>query len=209
MIQLSDLEKDYLDQKSKLQASKQDEAQKQEEIDALNEHKDCIQLELSHLNGALSRAKTDMAFGRLSTEDYIALKRSIADKQVEFEAIDEVLIIQANALQRLIDNSNALNRNMNISLIKAAGAVKQRAIAAIRDEVKQHIETLAYATVAHHFVSIPSNGPDATEQINAVYQIIAKELCQEAFSEGQDALRFLTNPLIAKEKVAHMIEAAA
>jgi len=209
MTQLSDLENDYLDRKSQLQASKQNEAKKREEIAELKERKDSIQLELSQLNGKLSRAQTNMAFGQLSTDGYITLKKSIADKQIESEAMDEVLKIQANALQQLIENSNALDREMNSSLKKAAGAVKQRAIAAIRDEVGQHIETLAYATVAHHFGRVPSNGPDATEQINAVYQIIAKELCDEAFSNDKEALRFLINPFIAKEKVAQMIEAVA
>ncbi len=209
MTELSIAEQDFLANKTKLQIAKQDEANKRNDIANINRHQRDIKSELDKLNQRLTQADHAMANGDMTSDDYIALKRTIADKEYEIEVDGEVLAAQTAALQLLADHSRMLAERLSRQLDAVAGEVKQRALAASVAAGYQHLKTFALAVAAHHLSRHPFALQEKIAQAELAYRIIGEELCKAMFADESEAWLFMVEPSRAKSAIEEIISQSA
>lgn len=209
MTELSTAEQNYLALKSDLQAAREDEANKRREIVALEQRRHNLTSELAALNQRLDKSTRAMSDGDMTTDDYLALKRSIADKALETEAVGEALEAQKDALQLLIDNSRNLGERLNRLLPAVAGEIKQRALVAGVAADPDQLKLFVIAAVAEHLRNHPWSIQDKTHQANLGYQILGEELCKAVFAETSESYLFLTEPSRAISAIEEIIGQAA
>lgn len=209
MTELSIAEQDFLTRKTELQTARQDEANKRNDIAKLNRRQQDIKLELDGLNKRLAQAGQAMANGDMTSDDYIELKRTIADKELESKAVGEALTMQTGALQMLVDHSLMLAERLSRQLDTVAGEVKQRALAATVAAGDQHLKTFALAVAAHHLSRHPFTLQEKTAQAELAYRIIGEELCKSVFADESEAWLFMVEPSRAKSAIEETISQSA
>ncbi|CAD6880145.1 hypothetical protein [Methylomonas albis] len=209
MNPISNAEQDYLAKKTELEAAQQNEAEKRGDIVKLEQRQNDIESELSDLNQKLKQAGQAMANGDMSSDDYIALKRLIADKNLEREAIGEAIVLQNGALQMLVDHSRNIGHQRWRQLAIAAGEIKQRALASCVEDREQHLKVFVLGVAAHYLNHHPFTGQEKTEQAQLAYQIIGEELCKAVFADEFEAFRIFAEPSLAKSRIEEIISQAA
>lgn len=205
MTELSTAEQHYLALKSDLQTAREAEAHKRREVATLNQRHQALKAELADLNQRLAQAGSAMADGDMSSDDYIALKRAIADKALEAEAIGEALTAQTNALQMLADSARFASERLVRQVSVAAVEVKQRALSAGVAAGAEPLKAFVLAIAAEHLHQHPFTGQDKTDQAQLGYRIIGEELCKAVFADETEAWLFLVEPSRAKGAIAAMI----
>lgn len=209
MNPLSTAEQDYLTNKADLQAAQADEANKRREVEMLRQSQHDLQMELAALNQRLAKASNALANGDMTSADYIALKRSIADKELECEAASAVFEAQNNALQMLVDHARILAGRLGRHLTAAAAGVKQRELAASVAAGEAHLKLFALAVAAHHLESHPYTGQEKFEQAQLAYRIIGEELCKAVFADDTAAWLFMVELSRARIAIEEIISQAA
>lgn len=209
MTELSTAEQHYLALKSDLQTAREDEINKRREIATLTQRKQALDAELAGLNQRLAEAGFAMANGDMTSDDYIALKRSIAEQSLDREAIGEVIDMQSDALQRLVDHSRYVADQLGRQLTATAGEIKQRMLGACVEAGAQHLQAFALAVAAHHFNQHPFSSQDKTDQAQLAYRIIGEELCKAVFADEAEAWLVMVEPSRAKSAIEAMIGQAA
>lgn len=209
MTELSTAEQNYLALKSDLQAASEAEANKRKEIVALEQRQHNLTGELDALNRRLDQSRRAMVNGDMTSDDYIALKRSIADKALEAEAVGEVIEAQKDALQQLIDNSRNLGERLYRLLPAAAGEIKQRALVAGVAADPDQLKLFVIAAVAEHLRNHPWSVTDKTHQANLGYQILGEALCKAVFADTSESYLFFIEPSRAISAIEEFIGQAA
>ncbi|ANE54765.1 MULTISPECIES: hypothetical protein [Methylomonas] len=209
MNSLSTAEQDFLAKKTELQAAQADEANKRREVATLRQRQHDLQTELAALNQRLAQASNALANGDMTSADYIALKRSIADKELECEAASAVFEAQNNALQMLVDHARILAGRLGRHLTDAAAGVKQRALAASVATGEAHLKLFALAVAAQHLERHPYTGQEKSEQAQLAYRIIGEELCKAVFADENEAWLVMVEPSRARIAIEETIEQAA
>jgi len=209
MTTLSIEEQDFLAKKAELQAAQQDEAKKRREVAELSRQQQDLAAELAALKQRLAQSSQAMANGDMTSHDYIALKRAIADKELECEAAGEVFAAQNNALQLLTNQARMLSERLGRQSRIAAGGLKQRALAASVAAGDQHLKVFALAVAAQYLENHPYTGQDKTEQAELGYRIIGEELCKAVFADENEAWLFMVEPSRAISRIEEIIEQAA
>lgn len=209
MTELLTAEQKFLDLKSDLQTAREAEANKRRDVAALNQRKQGLNADLAGLNKRMAQSGLAIANGDMTSDDYIALKRSIAEKELESEAIGEVLDAQNDILQSLIGNAQSAAERLYRQVSVAAGEVKQRALSAGVAGGAKHLKVFALAVAAEHLHKHPFHGQDKTDQAQLGYRIIGEELCKAVFADESEAWLFMVEPSRAKSAIEAMIGQAA
>jgi hypothetical protein len=209
MSELSIAKQNFLDKKLELQIARQNEAKKRSDIEALNSRKQDLNIELAALNERLAQSSQAMANGDMTSEEYIALKRSIADKGLESESVGEAIKFQSDALQLLINNSRDIGQRLSELLPAVAGEIKQRALAASVAANVDQLKLFAIAVAAENFRNHPFTGPDKNYQAQLGYQILGEELCKAVFADTSESTLFFVEPSRAKSAIEEIINQAA
>ncbi|MDT4328727.1 hypothetical protein ACQE3D_09700 [Methylomonas sp. MS20] len=209
MNPLSNAEQDFLTKKTELQTAREDEASKRREIETLKQRQQQANAALAGLNQRLAQAGVAMANGDMTSDDYIALKRTIAEQELEREALGEVIEIQNAALKRLMEDSRYVSSQMWQQLAAAAGAVKQRALADVIEDREQHLKVFALAVSAHYLTRHPYTSQEKNEQLQWAYSIIGEELCKAVFADESEAIQIFVEPSLALNRIDEIISQAA
>jgi hypothetical protein len=209
MTELSNAEQNFLTKKADLHAALEAEANKHKEMAVLNQRRQDLNAELVGLNQRLKQAGIEMAKGDMTSDDYIALKRTIADKTLEIESISEVLVHQKDALNRLLGDTRMIRDGLSRLITAVAGEIKQRALMAGVADRNQQLKLFALGVTAEHFSYHPSVGSESNYQIMEAYRLIGQELCKAVFTDESEACLFFVEPSRAQSAIEAMIGQAA
>ena len=174
---MKELEKnhsEYLQVKSQVNELNQSISGKEAEICELKKVTDEVQGGVNELTVRLSTAPQDMAQGRLSTNDFLALKQALIDKEGELNSLNGAVCAQQSALELLRNNLVEESRWLRRRKGKLVADVTEQITCEIAEAVSEPLKNMACALLASQQIK---------DKQDDIYKTIGVELCKKVFGE--------------------------
>lgn len=209
MNDLNFKKRDYLEAKGNAEHFSEALQEKRSEVVELENELADAQNDLQQLYIWLKTAHRDMAIGRLSTDQFMELKREIGEKESAVALLNEAIVAQKGALT-IINDDHKINRREQHEFLKRTAAYLSGQFA---DEVAalaaDQIRNLTHALVAARGKSRAFTNHERQRDREAVYLAIGEALCRRVFPNETGSLDFIPDLLQAKQHVNGLIEQAS
>jgi hypothetical protein len=198
--------RDYLETKGNSEHFGEVLQEKRAEIVDLEEQLAEAKADLQHLHNRLKTASRDMAIGRLSTEQFIELKREIKEKESEIQIFGEAIAAQKSSIEvinlDLVGNKRAKNNLFKAVSDELTGQFADEVVSLAVDPIKNLVHTI----VASRGTRTAFNLQDQQRAREAIYLAIGEELCKRAFPAAGGSLNFVPDFYESRKHVDSLID---
>jgi len=161
---------------------------------------------LQQLHSRLNTAHRDMATGRLSTDQFMELKREISEKEYEINIFSEAIAAQKSAIEVITDDYKSNKRGQNEYLKSTATDLSGQFADEVAALAGDPIKNMIHALVASKGKQRAFTALERQRDQEAIYLAIGEALCRRAFPNDTGALEFVPDLLQAKKHVNDLIE---
>jgi hypothetical protein len=198
--------RDYLETKGNAEYFGEVLQEKRSEIVDLEEQLAEAKTDLQQLHNRLKTASRDMAIGRLSTEQFIELKREVNDKETEIQLFSEAISAQKSSIE-VINLDLVGNKRANSSLLKAVSDdLAEKFAGEVVSLAGDPIKNLVHTLVASRGTRTAFNLQDQQRAREAIYLAVGEELCKRAFPSAGGSLNFVPDYFEARKHVNSLID---
>jgi predicted phage tail protein len=206
MNELNLKKRDYLEAKGNADHFSEVLQEKRSEIAEMENELADAKNDLQQLYNRLNTANRDMATGKLSTDQFMELKREIAEKENEINLFSEAIAAQKSGIE-LINADYRENRREQSEFIKRtaadlSGQFADEVTALSGDPIKNLIHALIVAKGKNRAFNAQARQRDR----EAVYLAIGEALCKRAFPNDTGSLDFVPDLFQAKQHIGELIE---
>ncbi len=164
--------KQNFDAKNELDQAIQSQAT---EINTLEQRLAIIKARLKEIDIKLKNASKDLAFKRLSSDEFKGLKTELREKEDELADLVELINNEKEAQQILSNLSQRKSRDIRYLKIDIATELTQHYATEAAKSARESLTNLAYMTLA--------NSNNDRESRDYAYSVIGRVLCEEIFDE--------------------------
>jgi len=189
---------EYFQEKASIENLNNAIQEKGVEIDNIKQMIAEIKISVSNLNGKLKTVNTDMASGKLSTDDFVSLKREIGQKENDLTIYSDALTAQNTAADILRSNLTQANRALNIFRQRIAKDIYHKIPGEITETAGEQLRNLVYCILAE-------KDPGDRYEENDIYQKIGAELCKSIFGEINEFRAKIPNIFESRQRLDEII----
>lgn len=206
MTKLDLNKRDYLETKGNAEYFGDVLQEKRSEIVELEEQLAEAKAELQDLHNRLKTSSRDMAIGRLSTEQFMELKRQVNDKETEIQIFGEAIAAQKSSIE--VINLNLVgNKRAKSSLLKAVSDnLTEKFAGEVVSQAGDSIKKLVHTLVASRGTRTAFKLQDQQRAREAIYLAVGEELCKRAFPAAGGSLNFIPDYFEARNYVDGLID---
>jgi chromosome segregation ATPase len=198
--------RDYQEAKGNMEHYGERRQEKQAEIAELEADLDYARDQLKELQSRLATANRDMATGRLSTDQFMELKREIAEKETQVKLLGEAIATQKGALAIINEDYHNNRRNQHVWLKRSAADLGEQFADEVAALAGDRIQDLAQALVVSSGKSGGFSASERQRNREFVYQAIGEALCRRVFPNEKRSLDFIPDLLQARQHIGELIE---
>jgi chromosome segregation ATPase len=206
MNDLNFKKRDYLEAKGNADHFSEALQEKRSEVVELENELAEAKNDLQQLYIRLNTAHRDMAIGRLSTDQFMELKREIGEKESAIALLNEAFAAQKGAIELINADRYANRREQNEFLKRNAADLSGQFADEVAALAADQIRNLTYALVAARGKNRAFTNQERQRDREAVYLAIGEALCRRAFPNETASLDFIPDLLQAKQHIGDLIE---
>jgi hypothetical protein len=164
--------------------------------------------EINELQNRLATSGREMAIGRLSTDQFMELKREITEKENQVNLLSEAIEAQKGGLAMIRDDHKINRREQNEFLKRSAADLSDQLADDVVALAGDRIQDLAQALVAAKGKSRAFTGHERQRDREAIYLAIGEALCRRVFQAETGSLDFVPDLLQARQHISELINRA-
>lgn len=206
MNELNLKKRDYLEAKGNAEHFGEALKEKRSEVVEMENEIAEAKNDLQQLYSRVNTAHRDMAIGRLSTDQFMDLKREISDKESVIDLLNEAIAAQKSAIELINANLDANRREQNEFLKRTAADLSGQFADEVAALAVDQIRNLTHALVAAKGKSRAFMNQERRRDREAIYLAIGEALCKRVFPNETDSLNYLPDLLEAKQQINSLIE---
>lgn len=164
--------------------------------------------ELKELQNRLATANRDMAIGRLSSDQFMELKREITDKGNQVNLLSEAIEAQKGALAMIRDDHKINRKEQNEFLKRTAKDLSGQFADDVAALAGDRIKDLTHALVAAKGKSRAFARQERQRDQDAIFLEIGKALCQRVFPNNAGSVECIPDLFQSRQHIGDLIEQA-
>jgi chromosome segregation ATPase len=208
MNELNLKKRDYLEAKGNAEHYSEILQEKKSEIAELEADLADAQNELKELQNRLATSNREMAIGRLSTDQFMELKREIAEKENKVNILTEAVSAQKGAMAMINDDHNINRKDQNEFLKRTAKDLSGQFADDIAALAGDRIQDLTHALVTSKGKSRAFTSQERQRDREAIYLAIGEALCRRVFPNDTGSVECIPDLFQSRRHIGDLIETA-